>query len=66
MEKPEEVAGISYAAVWMFEIVDRNAIPREFLMPDDKKIRQYVKAMKGAGEIPGIRIYEDKTARVRL
>jgi len=66
MEKPEEVEGISYAALWTFEIVDANAIPRDFLMPDEKKIRQYVKAMKGAGKIPGIRIYEDKTARVRL
>lgn len=57
--------GVSFTARWTFQIVDASLIPREFLMPDEKRIGQYVRAMKDAGNIPGIRIYSEQTVTGR-
>lgn len=66
-EKKEEpkVEGVSFYEHWDFEIEDENAIPRQFLSIDEKKIRKYVQAMKGDAEIPGVRVYMEKKPRVR-
>ena len=32
-------------------------VPRDFLMPDAKKIGAYARSMKGAGKVPGIEFY---------
>jgi hypothetical protein len=42
---------------WKFEITDHAAVPREYCIPDNQKIRDAIKM--GAREIPGCRIYED-------
>jgi hypothetical protein len=39
-----------------FEIVDKEAIPRQYMIPDEKLIRRVVKASKGKVNIPGIKI----------
>lgn len=44
-----------------FEIVDATQIPREFLMPDEAKIRAYARETKGNGTIQGVRIWNEKT-----
>jgi len=57
-------AGTSHQRIhWTFEIVDESQIPREFLIPDERKIRQAV-AM-GRREIPGIKIFEKATTVFR-
>lgn len=48
--------GVSVTEVWDFEIVNASLLPREFLMPDEKKIKA---ASVGAGlEIPGVRRFK--------
>ena len=49
----------SIRKVWTFEIVDETKIPREFLMPDEVKIRAAVRGGQGGFDIPGIRQFED-------
>jgi hypothetical protein len=49
---------------WKHEILDEDAVPREFCSPDPKKLTAAVKA--GAREIPGCRIFEDFTVVTRL
>ena len=61
-EKPK-IQGISFAEIWDFEILDEKLIPREYLIPDEQKIRQIVKATKGELNIPGIKIFKRKVAR---
>lgn len=56
-----KVAGVSFRETWKFEITDLNAIPREFLLVDETKIRKVVQAMKGDTNIPGVRAYAEKT-----
>ncbi len=62
VEKPE---GVSYRENWKFEIKSPDVLPREFLMPDEKKIGQVVKAMKGATKIPGVFVWDAGTTVVR-
>lgn len=49
--------------VWKMEVVDEDAVPREYLMVDEPLIRKAVK--DGVREIPGVRIFEDRIAAVR-
>jgi len=57
--------GISQVKKWSFEIQDESKIPRKFLTPDVKKIRQYVTAMGADAEIEGVRIFESTSVSVR-
>jgi hypothetical protein len=61
----EKVEGVSFSENWGFDIVDEKLIPREFLLIDEKKIRQIVKALKGSTNIPGVQVKCEKIARVR-
>jgi len=53
----------SAVMVWKHEVVDAAAVPREYLMVDDKAITAAVKA--GIRNIEGVRIFEDAEMRVR-
>lgn len=63
--KHEAPAGISYREVWRYRISDESKIPREYLVPDDKKIGGVVRAMKGETRIPGVEIYSEQTVAGR-
>jgi hypothetical protein len=60
-----KVEGVSFRTDWDFEIVDESLIPSMYKAPDEKKIRGVVKAMKGATNIPGIRVFEKRITSVR-
>ncbi len=47
--------GVTLRDNWSFEIVDESLIPREFLKPDEVKIRSVVIAQKDKTNIPGIK-----------
>lgn len=55
------VTGISTREVWRFEVVHPNAVPREYLVVDEKKLGQVVRALKGDTNIPGVRVWKDQT-----
>jgi hypothetical protein len=57
VEKP---AGIATQSVWKWVVRDEGAVPREYLVLDEKKIGGVVRAMKSATNIPGIQVYEEK------
>jgi hypothetical protein len=48
---------------WTFEVEDESLIDREFLMLNEKKLREYIKG--GLRNTPGVRIYEEYTTRIR-
>jgi len=47
--------GVSLRDNWTFEIIDESLIPREYLIPDEVKIRKVVVALKDKTNIPGIK-----------
>ena len=63
--EPVKTAGVSMVETWGFEITDAAAIPREFLVVDETKIRRVVAAMKGDTNIPGVKIVKGFSARGR-
>jgi len=54
------VAGISYREQWTYQVVDLAAVPREYMMLDDKKVGSVVRAMKGMTNIPGIKAISER------
>ena len=66
-EIPDEAdtAGLTIREDWKFSIVDAALIPREYLIPDEKKIGRIVRALKGDANIPGVRAYSEKSTSTR-
>lgn len=48
---------------WAFEIENDKLVPRDYLMVDEKAIRQAIR--DGVRTIPGVRIYQEESLRVR-
>ncbi len=69
MPKPQTVTRSEDGATayirkeWKCAVVDPGAVPREFCSPDDRKLREAVRA--GMRDIPGCRIYEEAVAAIR-
>ena len=59
-----KVDGISIRSAYSFEIVDESKLPREYLKPDEIKIRRVVTAMGNNIVIPGVKIFESDTLAV--
>lgn len=55
------VPGITFANVQDFRIEDEDEIPREYMIPDTKRIRKLVQAKQA---IPGVITFEKKQVRV--
>lgn len=50
-------AGTSFRKTWKFRVVDINAVPREFMIPDEQRLGQIAREQKEAAAIPGIEFY---------
>jgi hypothetical protein len=55
-----KVQGMSFRTIWKFRIVDGTKIPRNYMIPDEVKIGQVVRALKKESNIPGIEVYEER------
>lgn len=55
-------AAVNMVERWKFDITDAAAIPRKYLMVDEKMIAAVVKAEKGLCTIPGVRVYSETEA----
>ena len=50
---------------WTFEVVNPDLVPRAFCSPDEKKIREYVKANKEMATISGVTITKEVKVKAR-
>ncbi len=57
-----KVAGLSSTDLWDFELIpgQEHLIPREFMKPDEVKIRAFVKAAKKENALAGVRSFVKK------
>jgi hypothetical protein len=59
----QKVAGTRNRVNWHFEVTDKNAVPDQFWMLDERAIREYVGAMRekalpgGGFEISGVKVW---------
>jgi len=51
--------------LWKWKVVDKDAIPREFLKPDNVEISAVVRSLKENTRIPGIKVYQESSVAVR-
>jgi len=61
-----KIAGISMRDEVMFKISDPDAVPRNLCCPDEKKIKNYVKAMGKTASIPGVMVWVEKVVSGRV
>jgi hypothetical protein len=57
---PPKVAGVQTREVWKYEVIDPAAVPREYTVVDESKIRRVVGALKGDTQIAGVRVWSEK------
>ena len=57
--------GVSFTTVWKFEITDPRLLPYDYVMPDERKIRDVVKALKDKTNIPGVRVFPEQQVGAR-
>jgi hypothetical protein len=57
---PKVAGGPVFRTIWKFRITDAGLLPREYLMADEVKIGQVVRALKGMTNIPGVQAYEER------
>lgn len=60
-----KVEGLSTRTVWKFRITDARQLPPEYTIPDEKKIGQVVRALKGDTSIPGVEVYAEESMAAR-
>lgn len=53
----------SLQEVWLFEVEDDDALPRQYLMRDERAIRAAI--ARGVRKIAGVRIYAERKVRTR-
>ena len=51
--------GLGFRDNWVFQITDPDAVPSQFLMPNEAKIKSVVKVMKEKANIPGVKVWND-------
>jgi hypothetical protein len=57
--------GLSMTDTWSYRIVNIGQIPREYMMPDEKKIGAMVRASKGTVVIPGVEVVKGTSVAQR-
>jgi Rad3-related DNA helicase len=62
---PAPVAGTQTRTVWKFEIVDEAALPRAFMIADEKRIGEIVRQEKDQTNIPGVRVFAETVVVVK-
>jgi len=62
---PEKADNLSIRKIYGYAIVNEFKIPREYLIPNEKKILASVKAMKEETKIPGVEVRIKESVAVR-
>lgn len=55
-----KISGVVFREIWKFRIIDASKLPREYLIPDEVKIGQVVRALKSSTNIAGVEAYAEK------
>jgi len=50
---PDKIPGVQIRRTWSGSVIDADAIPRAFMVPDVKALEQMTKAANGRPQIPG-------------
>ena len=65
LEPVTKIAGTSTRTDYKYEVEDEALIPREYMMPNDKKIGERVRTFGDLHKIPGIRVWAETKVHAR-
>ena len=54
----------TFVEKWKYKIVDLKKLPKDYMMPDEKKIATTVRSMGELTKIAGIQVYRDDEVRI--
>lgn len=60
-----QLDGVKISKIWKWRVVDKNLVPRKYLIVDSASVTRDVKASKGQISIPGIEIYQEDSVAAR-
>ncbi len=60
-----KVSGVSEREVWNFEVFDAKLVPDQYKTVNMTAIRGVVRSLKGATDIPGVKVFIEKQMAVR-
>ncbi len=60
--KPE---GVSERTIWKYRVYAEELMPRDFLIPDDRKLGDLARATRGGALIPGVEFYAETVVAVK-
>jgi len=61
-----KVAGVSARKVWTYKIVNRDLIPKEYMIPNEALLRSTATSTKGTMEVPGVVFYQESSMSARV
>jgi Asp-tRNA(Asn)/Glu-tRNA(Gln) amidotransferase A subunit family amidase len=61
----QKTKGVSTRKIWKARVIDAAAVPREWLIVDDKALNGFAKATKGSKKIDGVEFYQEETLNMR-
>jgi hypothetical protein len=61
----EKQKGEATKGIWKARVINAALVPREYCIPNEQELNAIAKATKGAKQIPGVEMYEEKTLSVR-
>jgi hypothetical protein len=61
----EKTAGIHYKEIWRAEVMDKNIVPIEWLIPDQKALDKHAVMSKGQIPIPGVKFLSERVLSSR-
>lgn len=56
----------SFIEKWKYRITDQTKLPRNYMMPDEKRIAATVRSMGEMAKISGIQVFRDDEVRVKI
>ena len=65
VEAPPKMEGSHLRTTWKHEVITPGLVPREWCMPDDKKLAAYARANREGASVPGVKFYPDHSTTTR-
>jgi hypothetical protein len=59
-----KVAGVAHRVVWKWRVKDLAAVPRDYMVLDEKLLNEIARTRKDQAAVPGIEFYADTTTSV--
>ena len=62
---PQKQKGESTSKKWMARVVDKEAVPREWLIINEKALNAFARSTKGSTKVAGVEFYAESVLSVR-